>query len=556
MKYKAAIAAVLIILGITLYRAFISSGPHEVTMILINGNVYTGDGSRAEAVAVDGSRIAGVGTTQEIVRQFRSHTVVDLHGQTMVPGFIDAHAHLEGFGAALLNLDVAGLGSVAEIQDSIRQHVRRVPEGGWLRGRGWDQNRWTTRQFPSAKDIDVVSGNVPVYLVRIDGHAIWVNSRAMQMAGVSASTRDPEGGRIIRGRNGEPTGVFIDNAMDLIPIPSPTRAERIAAVDTAVQECLKVGLTEVHDMGVDAEGIEIYKELIRLGKFPFRVYAAIGGPGELWQQYLKNGPEVGNHRLTVRAIKLYADGALGSRGAALIEPYSDEPTTRGLTLMSSSDIERISEQALDHGFQVCTHAIGDRANHIVLDSYEKAFNLKHINGKTVRFRVVHAQVLAPDDIPRFGNLGILPSMQPTHCTSDMPWAESRLGTVRVKGAYAWRSLIDDGSIIPGGSDVPVESPNPLWGFYAAITRQDHDGNPPGGWHSEQRMTREEALRSFTSWAAYASFEDSIKGTIVPGKLADLVVLSDDIMTIAPAKILDTHVELTIVGGTVVFRREK
>jgi predicted amidohydrolase YtcJ len=317
---------------------------------------------------------------------------------------------------------------------------------------------------------------------------------------------------------------------------------------------VKVGLTEVHDMGVDLSGIGIYKKLIAEGRFPLRVYVAIDGIGETWSHYLNSGPETVGYdgRLAVRALKLYADGALGSRGAALIEPYSDDPSNRGLTLTSAEQIRSAASQALDKGFQVCTHAIGDRGNNIVLNVYEEVLNANKVKARDARFRVEHAQVLDRPDMPRFHALGILPMMQPTHCTSDMYWAESRLGPERTKGAYAWRSLISLGSIVPGGSDFPVESPNPLWGFYAAITRQDHTGWPDGGWHAEEKMTREEALKSFTLWSAFAAFQEKARGSIEVGKFADLTILSQDIMKIEPRKILETSVEMTLVAGQVVY----
>jgi hypothetical protein len=337
-------------------------------------------------------------------------------------------------------------------------------------------------------------------------------------------------------------------------VPQPSREERTEAIRKAFRACAEAGLTQIHDMGVDLEGIAIYKDLLAQNAFPLRVYAAIDGVGEAWARYLKTGPEgTGTTgKLVVRALKLYADGALGSRGAALIEPYADDPGNRGLTLTSAEDIRNAARQALDRGFQVCVHAIGDRANHMVLNVYEELQKTDKEKAGRARLRIEHAQVLDAPDIPRFSHLGVLPMMQPTHCTSDMPWVADRLGPRRTGGAYAWRSLITAGSIIPAGSDFPVESPNPLWGFYAAITRQDHDGWPAGGWMPEQRMTRAEALKAFTIWAAYAGFQETDLGTIETGKLADLVVLSKDIMTVDPKEILGTAVAMTVVGGEIVY----
>jgi predicted amidohydrolase YtcJ len=549
---------IFVVAAILIYFAFIHPRTKEASMLLVNGLVYTVDDEEpiAEAIAIDGDKIVGVGSNDDIQSAFKSTHVVDLKGKSVYPGFIDSHAHLESLGGLLLNLNVGGTNSVEEIQQLVSERAARAVDGVWIRGRGWDQNRWPNKSFPTHSMLDAAAQDVPVYLTRVDGHAVWVNKRVLDITGITKSTPDPAGGRIIRDKDGNPTGVFIDNAVDSLnaKLPEPTKEERNEAIEQAVKECVKLGLTEVHDTGQDLEGIEIYKELIQAGKFPVRIYVAIGGIGETWQHYLEHGPEIGAYggRLTVRAVKLYADGALGSRGGALIEPYADDPGNRGLTLTAASSIESTALLALEKGFQLCTHAIGDRANHIVLNVYEDAFKSTQNEAKGARFRIEHAQVIESSDIPRFAQLGVLPMMQPTHCTADMYWVEDRLGPARTKGAYAWRSLLDEGCIVPGGSDFPVESPDPLWGFYAAITRQDHAGWPEGGWHPEQRMTREEALKAFTLWGAYAAFEENIKGSIEPGKLADLVVLSDDIMKVEPKQILETAVELTIVGGEVVF----
>ncbi|MBI4535232.1 MAG: amidohydrolase [Ignavibacteriae bacterium] len=547
---------ILVILMIYLLLSYFQ--PKEATMLLVNGVVYTANDTQpiAEAIAVEREMIVGVGSSEEIRRSFKAATVVDLQGRPVYPGFTDSHAHLEGLGALLANVNLMGTNSLEEIQKLVADRVKTVPDGAWIRGRGWDQNRWSGKSFPTHQILDTVAPDVPVFLKRVDGHAAWVNKKALDLAGITNTTLDPPGGRIIRDKNGRPTGVFIDNAVDVFEsvMPLPSVQERTEAVENGVEACLKVGLTQVHDMGVDLELIQIYKQLIESGRFPFRVYAAIDGFGETWNHYLKEGPEVdaNDGKLTVRALKLYADGALGSRGAALIEPYSDDPGNRGLTRASAEEIESAALQCIDKGFQMCTHAIGDRANHVVLNAYEKVFKSTPAKANDARFRIEHAQVIDRTDIERFHGLGVLPMMQPTHCTSDMYWAEDRLGPKRAEGAYAWRSLLDSKSIIPSGSDFPVESPNPLWGFYAAITRQDHSGWPEGGWHPEQSMSREEALKSFTLWGAFAAFEETKRGSIEKGKLADIVVLSDDIMKVEPRMILSTIVEMTIVGGEIVY----
>jgi len=382
----------------------------------------------------------------------------------------------------------------------------------------------------------------------------------------------------MRDARGEPTGVFVDAAMDLIYkfVPEPTERELREAIHRAGEECISVGLTSVQEMGVDAKQVEMYKKLIDEQDFPLRVYAAVDGPGELWDTMKREGKLIGygNDKLTIRAFKIYADGALGSHGAALIEPYSDDPNNRGLTVHSEEELEKLVNESLDYGFQVCTHAIGDRANHIILDVYEAA--LKHHQMPPARLRVEHAQVLAPEDIPRFKQLGVLPSMQPVQCTSDMYWAEAMLGSKRILGAYAWRSLLNTGVIIPAGSDFPVENPNPFLGMYAACTRQDTQGIPRGiddirkyfittpdgcsdpsvfvhGWYSNEKMTREEAVRGFTSWAAYGSFEEHLKGSLERGKLADFIVISKDIFLCPAIEIPAIRVETTVLGGKIVYR---
>ncbi|MDH4070647.1 MAG: amidohydrolase, partial [Ignavibacteria bacterium] len=486
---------------------------------------------------------------------FKADTTIELAGRAVFPGFIDAHAHLEGLGVFLNNIDLMGTGSVREIQGLVRERAETIPAGVWIRGRGWDQNDWEMKVFPDHSALDQAAGGIPVYLDRVDGHAVWVNRKVLEIAGITRDTPDPEGGAIIRDEHGEPTGIFVDNAVDMLDsvLPEPTTSERRESILRAVHSCLRVGLTTVHSMGVDLEEIGIYKDLIQTGQFPFRVYAAIDGTGPTWDHYAATGPEVSGFdgRLTVRTLKLYADGALGSYGAALIEPYTDAPDRRGFTVTSDDSMRILGEQAIRNGFQLSVHAIGDRANHITLNIYRDLFERMGRGGSGLRFRIEHVQVLDPPDILRFARMGVLPVMQPTHCTSDMYWVETRLGPERTRSTYTWRSLINSGSILPAGSDFPVESNNPLWGFYAAITRQDHQGWPEGGWFPEERMTREEALRAFTIWAAYAGFEEELKGSISKGKYADIVVLSKDIMTVPADEILKTEVAMTIVGGEIV-----
>lgn len=567
-----------------LFTYFLLQMPDRTADALyFNATVYTMDaaGTTAEAIAVKGERIVGVGPTAELRERFSVKESVDLEGRTVLPGFIDSHAHLLSLGFARMTLDLVGSSSEAGIAALVEEQVRQSSPGQWIRGRGWDQNLWPSKRFPTHHVLDRVSGDHPVYLERIDGHAAWVNIRAMEEAGITDKTEAPPGGKIVRDAQGNPTGVFIDAAMELVAraIPPPSDQESEQALGIAVKECLQYGITSVHDMGAGLAEIELYKRMIDRDEFPFRVFVAIDGPGDTWNHFLESGPltEYGNGRLSVRAIKMYMDGALGSRGAALLEPYSDDPTNRGLTLTTEEELKTVVDQALSRGFQVCTHAIGDRGNTIVLDVYEAA--LKAHNKSDPRLRLEHAQVLFPGDIPRFRELGVIPAMQPTHCTSDMFWAEARLGPSRVRGAYAWQSILATGVMIAGGSDFPVEDPNPLWGLYAAITRQDQRGIPAnaedgkkyfqlsadgiqnpgafeGGWYSSEKMTREQAVRAFTSWAAHAGFQERSIGSIEGGKIADFIVLSGDVFKVDPKEILTTVVEQTILGGKEVYRRNK
>lgn len=553
----------------------------QVDALFVNGKVYTMDSQNtiAEAIATRGERIVAVGSSTALGRKFSPKQTIDLNGRTVLPGFIDAHAHLMSLGVARMTVDLVGAESENEAAERVRGRVGKIEPGQWVRGRGWDQNRWPSKHFPTASDLDRAAPNNPVYLTRVDGHAAWVNRRALVIANISQSTPDPDGGRIIRDAAGHPTGVLIDEAMDLVArhLPPISRQESEEALQLAIEECLRYGLTGVHDMGVDTSEIDLYKSKIEDGRLSIRLYAAIGGPGATWDHFLKTGPllNYGDHRLTVRTLKMYIDGALGSRGAALVEPYSDEPGNRGLTVISEAGLKSIVDTALAHGFQVCTHAIGDRGNNIVLNVYEEA--LKGQPVKNHRLRIEHVQVLLPSDVPRFHQLGVIPSMQPTHCTSDMYWAEARLGPERVRGAYAWRSLLDSGVWIAGGSDFPVENPNPLYGIYAAVTRQDPEGRPKNaddvqeswqlstqgivdpsafesGWYASQKMSREEAVRSFTLWAAHAAFQEHLVGSLEVGKLADFVILSQDIMTVPAHELLRTVVEKTYVGSKLVYER--
>jgi predicted amidohydrolase YtcJ len=532
-------------------------------LIIFNGRIYTVDNARpvASALAVRGGKIVYVGSDTE-TRTFgnASTTVIDLGGRTVIPGIIDAHAHLLGLGDMLRRVNLAGSTSYEEVIARVKAFSKDVKPGEWILGRGWDQNRWPSKEFPTHDALSAAFPNNPVVLERVDGHASLANAKAMEIARVSAATPDPEGGRLIRTSSGAPSGVFVDRAQALIDdaVPAPTRSDNRKAILEAIAECNRLGLTGIHDAGASPRTIGIYEELARAGNFSLRNYVMLSDPGDAASQaarnnpYIRRGPQsalYGGH-LWIRAIKLYADGALGSRGAALLAPYADEPANSGLLVSRPEHIRGWANAGLRRGFQVNVHAIGDRGNRIVLDAFESA--LKAAPKANHRFRIEHAQVISPEDIPRFAKLGVIPSMQPTHQTSDMGWAERRVGPQRIRGAYAWRSLLNTGVVIPSGTDFPVEEVNPLLTFHAAITRQDPANLPPGGWYPDQRMTREEALQSMTIWPAYAGFQEALLGSLTRGKYADFVVLDRDIMRIPDTEILGTRVISTWIGGKRVF----
>jgi predicted amidohydrolase YtcJ len=533
-------------------------GQEAADVLLYNGRIYTmAEPARAEAMAIRGDRIVAVGSTAELRRRFRARTEIDLGGRTVLPGLIDAHAHLMGQGVSMLQADLVGANSKEEILDRLRRFAQSRPPGSWILGRGWDQNRWPEKAFPTAEDLDRLFPDRPVWLRRIDGHAAWANSKAMELAGVSVQTPDPEGGRILRYPDGRPTGVFIDRAMALVErfIPPPSEEDLERALELAIGECLRYGITSVHDAGVDRRTIERYRRFIDEGRFPLRVYALIGGVGETLEYFCRQGPLLGygGNRLTVRAVKLYADGALGSRGAALLEDYSDEPGNRGLLIVSADSLARQVERVMACGFQVAIHAIGDRGNRAALDAIARA--IECTGRRDLRPRIEHAQIVALEDIPRFRQLGVIASMQPIHATSDMYWAEARVGPERIRGGYAWRRFLDAGVVLAAGSDFPVEPVNPFLGLYAAVTRQDRSGWPPGGWYPDQRLRLQEAVRAFTLGAAYAAFEEDLKGSLEPGKLADFIVLDRDIFAVPERDIADVRVLETWLGGERVYRAE-
>ena len=520
-------------------------------MIFIGGTVAAGTNQTPQrniAIVTSGGLIRAVGPAAEIQAAHPQANVIASLNATILPGLTDAHGHLYGLGLSLDTVNVVGVSSIDEVLARVKERAATAAPGEWILGRGWDQNRWAGKQFPTAAPLDAAIADHPVWLRRVDGHAGWANSAAMRAAGITASTPDPEGGRLLRDANGQPTGVFVDEAMELIDskVPPPSFELRKRRVLAAAQRIAENGLTEIHDAGADAETIRAVRELIDEKRFPIRVYVMLTDDAALLREWLARGPLMAHgDRLTVRAIKLYADGALGSRGAALLEPYSDDPKNSGLLIAKPEHIEDVARRALAAGFQVNTHAIGDRGVRNVIDAYERAGIAA---GR--RFRIEHLQVISPPDVPRVARLGIIASMQPTHATSDMPWAEDRLGPVRIRGAYAWRTMLDSGARLALGSDFPVEAVNPFFGIHAAVTRQDQSGKPPGGWYPDQRLTLAEAVRGFTSDAAYAAFEEQTRGTIEPGKLADFTVVEGDFFE--GKELWKTKVIKTVVGGRVVY----
>jgi predicted amidohydrolase YtcJ len=528
-------------------------------LIVTNARIYTVDPNRpiAEAMVVANGRVLFTGPARGAMTYRGSGTrVIDAQGQTVIPGMIDAHVHLLGLGTALRTVDLVGTTSYDQVVARVAARAREVPPGTWITGRGWDQNDWGDTRFPTHDALSRAVPNHPVYLTRVDGHAALVNAAALKAANVTAATQDPAGGRLERGSNNEPSGVLVDRAMGLVGrvIPPASRDEQRAATLAAIRETNKWGLTGVHDAGVGKNVIDVFEELAREGQYSLRNYVMVANDDAAIDHYLARGPQSGLYdgRLWIKAIKISADGALGSRGAALIEPYADDPANRGLLLVPAGRVKNVAVKALAKGFQVNVHAIGDRGNRVVLDEMEAA--LQEVPVSDHRFRIEHAQIVHSDDVPRFARLGVIPSMQASHQTSDMYWAGNRIGPVRLLGAYAWRSLLNTGVIIPNGSDFPVEQVNPLISFHAAVARQDANDWPAGGWLPEQRMTREEALKSMTLWPAYAAFMEKEVGSLEPGKLADFVILDQDIMRVPNELILRTHVVATYLGGKPVYER--
>ena len=537
------------------------------SLVLFNTSIYTANEKqpRAEAVVATDGRITFVGTTAEALKRAPSGAQrMDLQGRTVLPGLTDAHAHLSGIGFRELEFNLEGTASVADLKARLKERSAQTKSGEWLTGRGWIESRWTPAVFPTRQDLDAVVPDRAVVLGRADGHALVANSLALKRAGIDRSTPNPSGGSILKdAATGEPTGMLVDDAMDLVNrlIPPHTDADILKAIETGAERSERLGWTQLQIAGNSWREMELICQLHQQGRIKLRLYNAINGPGEDAQRLLKQGASIDGcgGRLTVRGIKVYIDGALGSRGAALLEPYSDSPGNTGLLVNKPEILSALFVQALKRGIQIETHAIGDRGNRIMLDLYEQAFAAVPAKERLVaepRWRIEHAQVVSPADIPRFAKLHVIASMQPSHAIGDMFFAPQRLGPARLPGAYAWRSLLDSGAVVAAGTDAPVEKGDPRIELYAAVTRRSLEGFANDDWHLEQRVSRDEALRMMTRAPAYAAFQENERGSIEVGKQADFSVFSADLMTIPEPQILKATVVLTIIGGEIVYSAPK
>lgn len=530
-----------------------TSSPSQGDTAFINAKIYTGtEVSKYTSFIVKDGRFSRFGTTDDILKSKTPMKVVDLNQALVMPGFIEAHAHLLGIGQSKLNLNVRGK-QIDEIIAMVKEQSGKQDKGTWITGRGWDQNLWPNKAFPETRALDDIKN--PVYLRRVDGHAAWVNSAALKLASIDKKTPEPSGGQILRDAHGNLTGVLIDNAISLVSnhLDKPTRANLEQYLNLGIQEAHRMGITSFHDAGVGKETLDLYEDLAKQNKLTLRIYAMIDGEdSQLVDYYLARGPLLGNEFLTIRAIKYFADGALGSRGATLLEDYHDKPGHRGLPLIEKSSLAEKTKKAIDKGFQVATHAIGDQANRLVLDAYEEALN--KTKKTDTRLRVEHAQIIDPSDHERFKKLSVIASMQPTHCTSDMSWVANRLGETRVKDrAYPWRSLLNHGVTLAFGSDAPVENSNPIHGLYSAVTRADFKGSPTNGFMPEQKLHLNEALNGFYSGAAFAEFNEKHKGKIAVGYLADFAVFHTDLLTPTKTAFLEAKPAMTVVHGNIVFQ---
>jgi predicted amidohydrolase YtcJ len=533
----------------------------DADLLFTNGNIYTVNDRQphAEATAVKNGRVVFVGSNED-AKKFHPAKIVDLHGRTVVPGLTDSHCHIFGIGEREMRLNLEGTISLEDFLAKVKERVDKAAPGNWITGRGWIETFWKPPQFPMRQDLDKIAPDNPLFLTRADGHASVANSAALKIARIDKNTPDPFGGQILK-KNGEPNGMLLDNAQALVArnIPKSTEAERQEALLRGIDREIRLGWCEIQNAGSYKDDVDLIRRAFEAGKIKIRFVNAVYGPGGDAQNFVRDGPTINvfDHHFTQRTIKVIFDGALGSRGAALLKPYSDAPETSGLLTEKSEDLQPMFEAALRRGIQVETHAIGDRANRLILDLYKQAFKAVPPDERKIRdprWRIEHAQIVDAADIPRFAKLRVIPSMQPSHAISDLFFAPARLGMNRLAGAYAWQSFLNTSCIIAGGSDAPVERGEPMIEFYAAVARKSVKGESGEGWHPEQAVSREDALKMFTIWPAYAAFEEQDKGSIEVGKLADFTVLSQDIMKIPEAGILETRNEMTVIGGEIVYPR--
>lgn len=543
-----------IIMGILIASGAMISCQNQQTVDLIikNTKAYTADStfSVVESFAVRGDTLVATGNNRQIARKYKADKVIDLEGKPVYPGFYDAHCHFTGYADNLRKADLVGTLSFQEVCRRLTEHQKDFPSE-WVLGRGWDQNDWPDKRFPDRKDLDLLFPDKPVYLIRIDGHAAIVNSVALEMAGITADIKI-EGGEVIR-ENGRMTGVLVDNAMDLVSrlIPELSDEEFTQALLKAQENCFAVGLTTVADAGIIYRTARLIDRLHQDKKLKMRVYAILAPTRENIENYISKGVYKTGH-LNIRSVKLYADGALGSRGALMLTPYSDAPGKTGFQVTTTDYLKQICRMCYDAGYQVATHCIGDSANRLILNIYKDFLKTRN----DLRWRIEHAQIVHPDDFSLFGDYSIVPSVQSTHATSDMSWAESRVGPERIRRAYAYKQLLAQNGWMPNGSDFPIEQINPLFGFFSGFARTDQDGKPEGGWQTENALTREQCLRAMTIWAARSCFEENERGSLEPGKKADFVVLEEDIMTVNALRVPKIRVLQTWIGGEKVYQRLK
>jgi len=531
-----------------IFVMIIPSKKISIDLLLLNAKIYSVDQafSVQEAMALKDGKIIVCGKSGNLKKRFDAKHILDVHGASVYPGFYDAHCHFYGYGLYSNYAQLEGSKSFDEVLSIVKQYAQNHSEG-WIIGRGWDQNDWANKAFPDKSKLDILFPDRPVFLKRIDGHAALLNQKALDLAGIKDSTF-VKGGKIML-KNGRVSGLLIDNAVDLVQsiIPKETKQQIENALKRAEQDCLSVGLTSIDDAGLDINLVQIIDSMQQNGNLMIKIFAMLN-PNEESKTFALNHGIYKTGKLTVRCFKFYADGALGSRGAYLLSPYTDDSANSGLNLLDTNLLKDFMQVALKANYQIATHCIGDAANREVIDMYSRILP----PGNNRRWRIEHAQIVQPEDQKQFAVLKLIPSVQPTHCTSDMYWAGKRLGEQRIKYAYAYQDLLQRAGLVAAGSDFPVENINPLFGFYAAVTRQDQKGFPDGGFQKENALNREQALRAMTIWAAYSNFEEKEKGSLEPGKAADFVILDRDIMNCPEEEIFSAKVWMTFIDGIKVY----